>query len=396
VASGGQLFISGTQMSDTSCPNCSGQYVTFDSGTAITVESGGTLNSLVNNTFGATVLISGAGILRADVMNVSGDITVTGSGSALGAESALTVGGTLRVLAAGSLRAFQNGCQVHVNAATIVSGPGSTITAGPNVSANGSGSLVIGAGGLFHGGVSGPILVQQEGALLVTNSCAGPVIIESGGVLNAAGYFYERVQALAGARIVPGVTMSFANGLTLDSETDIAGPGSLWALPQGLTINWDALSPRTTAFLSGASNCSLPYIEELGGPLTVNVRNANALRVGRTLPVLVHGTCAGADSGSFNLFVAPSLDGGRVLTMIQTGNIGTVSISVVAGGHSCWGTDFNGDGDLGTDADIEAFFACLAGNSCPSCGSADFNADGDLGTDADIESFFRVLGGGPC
>ena len=30
------------------------------------------------------------------------------------------------------------------------------------------------------------------------------------------------------------------------------------------------------------------------------------------------------------------------------------------------------------------------------CGSADFNHDGDVGTDADIEAFFRVLGGGGC
>jgi len=59
-------------------------------------------------------------------------------------------------------------------------------------------------------------------------------------------------------------------------------------------------------------------------------------------------------------------------------------------------TDFNGDGDERTDADIEAFFACLAGNCCPACSSADFNHDGDLGSDQDIESFFRVLGGGPC
>jgi hypothetical protein len=58
--------------------------------------------------------------------------------------------------------------------------------------------------------------------------------------------------------------------------------------------------------------------------------------------------------------------------------------------------DFNGDGDVGTDADIEAFFACLAGNCCPTCGSADFNGDGDVGTDADIEAFFRVLAGGNC
>jgi hypothetical protein len=58
--------------------------------------------------------------------------------------------------------------------------------------------------------------------------------------------------------------------------------------------------------------------------------------------------------------------------------------------------DFNNDGDVGTDADIEAYFACLAGDCCPTCGSADFNLDGDIGTDADIEAFFRVLGGGAC
>jgi hypothetical protein len=58
--------------------------------------------------------------------------------------------------------------------------------------------------------------------------------------------------------------------------------------------------------------------------------------------------------------------------------------------------DFNGDGDTGTDADIDAFFACLGGNCCPSCGTADFNGDGDTGTDQDIDAFFRVLAGGTC
>jgi hypothetical protein len=64
----------------------------------------------------------------------------------------------------------------------------------------------------------------------------------------------------------------------------------------------------------------------------------------------------------------------------------------------CGSADFNCDGDIGTDADIEAFFACLSG-SCPAppCpNSADFNADGDVGTDSDIEAFFRVLAGGSC
>jgi hypothetical protein len=76
---------------------------------------------------------------------------------------------------------------------------------------------------------------------------------------------------------------------------------------------------------------------------------------------------------------------------------------VITGTHNpcgpiCGSSDFNGDGDFGTDADIEAFFACLAGQCCPTCwqGGSDFNGDGDFGTDADIEAFFRVLAGQPC
>jgi hypothetical protein len=64
----------------------------------------------------------------------------------------------------------------------------------------------------------------------------------------------------------------------------------------------------------------------------------------------------------------------------------------------CGTADFDNDGDVGTDADIEAFFVCLSGNCCPTCfeRGPDFDGDGDVGTDADIEAFFRVLAGGSC
>jgi hypothetical protein len=67
-------------------------------------------------------------------------------------------------------------------------------------------------------------------------------------------------------------------------------------------------------------------------------------------------------------------------------------------GPRCGSADFNCDGDVGTDSDIESFFSCLAGNCpAPPCtSSADFNGDGDVGTDSDIEAFFRVLAGGTC
>ena len=81
------------------------------------------------------------------------------------------------------------------------------------------------------------------------------------------------------------------------------------------------------------------------------------------------------------------------------GNFATVGGSLandVALLHQVGHADFDGDGVPATDQDVEAFFACLAGNCCDACGSADFDGDGDMATDADIEAFFRVLAGGSC
>jgi hypothetical protein len=58
--------------------------------------------------------------------------------------------------------------------------------------------------------------------------------------------------------------------------------------------------------------------------------------------------------------------------------------------------DFDGDGDPGTDADVEAFFRAVAGIPCPTCGSTDIDGDGDAGTDFDVEAFFRAMAGLPC
>jgi subtilisin-like proprotein convertase family protein len=102
-------------------------------------------------------------------------------------------------------------------------------------------------------------------------------------------------------------------------------------------------------------------------------------------------------------FIGQSAQGTWTMTVTdseQDGYTGSfmwsLEVNPVAACAAFCSADFNNDGDIGTDADIEAFFACLAGNCCATCGSPDFNGDGDIGTDADIESFFRVLGGGPC
>jgi hypothetical protein len=104
-------------------------------------------------------------------------------------------------------------------------------------------------------------------------------------------------------------------------------------------------------------------------------------------------------------FVSGSLTPIMTITGTRTSDAGTYDCVVANGCGTATSAgarlivnsaDFNGDGDIGTDTDIESFFACLSGSCCATCGSADFNADGDVGTDLDIESFFRVLAGGAC
>jgi hypothetical protein len=110
---------------------------------------------------------------------------------------------------------------------------------------------------------------------------------------------------------------------------------------------------------------------------TTRAAGVNALgRLGADLLVGGSFTVVGAQSGGYLLDGEPS--------------------SYLARWRYACAADFDGDGTPRTDADIEAFFACIAGNCCALCQGADFDLDGDSATDADIEAFFRVLGGGSC
>jgi len=94
----------------------------------------------------------------------------------------------------------------------------------------------------------------------------------------------------------------------------------------------------------------------------------------------------------------PALSGSYVATAVNSCGTATSTAATLVVSSPCGTTDFDGDGDAATDADIEALFAVIGGTGCPtpSCGSTDFDGDGDAGTDADIEAFFRVIAGGPC
>jgi hypothetical protein len=110
------------------------------------------------------------------------------------------------------------------------------------------------------------------------------------------------------------------------------------------------------------------------------------------------GSWDGSDNGTYSLRARPIQVWDELGYVVPAVELASYWLWFPPGlmGSSCGPIDFDGDGDAGTSADIQAFFECIAGSCCETCASADFDGDGDTATDADVASFFRVLAGGPC
>jgi hypothetical protein len=183
--------------------------------------------------------------------------------------------------------------------------------------------------------------------------------------------------------VAGGIVM--AGGVTSTNVT-----GEVWELVPGA-----GAAPQIT-------QQPAPVSANLGDTVTFHgqASGATAWQWRRDGVVLVNGgRIGGATSSSLMISGVTGQDWGdyRVDPSNNCGTTASTPASLSPASH-CGSADFNCDGDVGTDADIESFFACLAGNcpGSPCTANADFNGDGDVGTDADIESFFRVLAGGTC
>jgi hypothetical protein len=195
----------------------------------------------------------------------------------------------------------------------------------------------------------------------------------------------------------PGGTSSAVLGITRDGGTIY---GTATGTPGGL-FKWTestGMQPLTPAppsnFLPGAvCDDGLVMIGALAGAPAFWRPDTGAVDLRAYLQA--HGISFGGSNVRPTGFVGISSDG---RTMAGNGDSGGTNNPWIATIPRCGSADFDCDGDIGTDADIEAFFACLSG-TCPAppcVATADFNYDGDTGTDADIEAFFRVLAGGTC
>jgi hypothetical protein len=221
------------------------------------------------------------------------------------------------------------------------------------------------------------------------------LVLRNGGAINwpTAGFSFSGNPHVS---VGPGCTVN----------TSVVMQGGLLHVDQGANMTLGVLtvgSPVTLEVaIDGANLPAAPMITcnpsstvaaTLAGTLAVIPDHPNNLHIGDQVEVIRVGA-GHTIQGSFAALNAPTIGGGRQFQIIQTTQ--SVLVRVVSGGSPCWNADFDGDGDVGTDADIQAFFACLAGNCCTTCASPDFDGDGDTGTTADIEAFFRILAGGPC
>jgi probable HAF family extracellular repeat protein len=239
---------------------------------------------------------------------------------------------------------------------------------------------------LLQGGTQGEAAAINESGLAVGWSGQGP----NGGYYRAAMWQNGVVTQLAGG---DSLNSAFAVndagwivGYTSD-PSDFRDQATLWVDPQH-PINLGTLAPTHWQNWAYAVNNSRQIVGTSGQHAflweTGAMQNLEALIPPNTPAStwLLYSANGISDNG---LIVGEGLHNGVIRGFLLTP---TAPPPCTA--------DFNHDGDAGTDQDIEAFFACIAGHCCITCGSADFNHDGDTATDADIESFFRVLAGGAC
>jgi hypothetical protein len=179
------------------------------------------------------------------------------------------------------------------------------------------------------------------------------------------------------AFLPPGFVDSFADGIWSDTTfTYVSGYAYDTAADHYVALLWKRANPPTVAAPPSQAISA-------GQPLTLSVA------VSGVGPFTYQWSRVNTDaSGAL-------IDGGR----ISGATTATLTISSVSG--SAAGSD--GDAGLysvtvtnpgGQTTSAAAVIAVLGAPR--GCGSADFNGDGDIGTDADIESFFRVLAGGSC
>jgi subtilisin-like proprotein convertase family protein len=243
-----------------------------------------------------------------------------------------------------------------------------------------------GGGGPFTISYTGPAVAIPDGNPTTGATVSVPVSGLPGSISDLNVRFDgSSCSATQGATTV-GLDHSWVGDLTVFLTSPSGTMVTLMNRPGGVNNSGNNFCQTT---LDDQATSPIQTIMSTGAPWTGSFTPASPLS----------GFNGQSPNGVWQLRVTDSVSG-------DIGNIRAFSLIFTTVGapdcdppHStCGSADFNCDGAFGTDTDIEAFFACIAG-TCPPppCTStADFDGDTHPGTDADIEAFFRVLSGLPC
>jgi probable HAF family extracellular repeat protein len=279
-----------------------------------------------------------------------------------------------------------------------ISADGSTIAGGPSVL--GFGNAFVWTDGLGFTDL-GKITSADGNSLfgLSADASVGAGASWSGGVLRAMRWTPS--EGLVDFPLPPGATASEADAVSADGSTIVGFSTS----PEGdRAFRWTAAGGFTDLGIAPGHTTSRALAVNRDGSIIAGSDESGAIvwteDQGMT-DLASYLSARGVSLTGWSLSICYGVSADATAFAGEGRLNGVVRGWVVRGVPApprCGTSDFDGDGDSGTDQDIEAFFACLAGSCCPTCfsGGADFNGDGDAGTDADIESFFRVLGGGAC
>ena len=193
------------------------------------------------------------------------------------------------------------------------------------------------------------------------------------------------------------------NGTSCSSVDNSTTVGVTHTFVGDLVISLRAPSGQIVTLMNragstGTNLCNTRFDDDAGAPSIQTVSGANHPFSGTFAPASSLSAFDGlSPNGSWTFIVSDQAGGDigfiRNVSVIISGQAVPACEPALPSG--CGDTDFDGDGDEATDADIEAFFSVLGGTGCPTgtCGSTDFDGDGDEGTDADIEAFFAAIGG---
>jgi fibronectin-binding autotransporter adhesin len=395
-------------------------------------------SSVTDGGDGTLLITDGAVVDAATLASWPGTTTTIGANATLDGAFQANHRGSF-VLSGGTITGFQllNG----VSGLGSLSGFGtvdSPLTAFASITATGTGLLfnkllsattttmggtrfTFGNGGGFTGSgtIAAPVTAQAGSIITATGpltmgSSAFTTGFEGFGTLNVGPHEVTLLDSSATFSVntnLGGGTLRSVNGFVVNNSpslhtlsgfgtiiTDFVGhnfglisPGDASDATATLTISGELIQ-------SGFTTRTNIDVQGTGAADFDRIVVANAANLSGVLAVTKPAAFTPPQGATFDILIAASING--TFTSLDAPGFTVQYLSdrvrLVFGSPLCDSVDFDGDGDTGTDADIEAFFACLGGSCCPTCGDPDFDNDGDTGTDADIEAFFTVLGGGPC